>query len=325
MSEVADAQELGDQEGRGPHHRRGRDRAHAARGQEPAGVVAVVAGLGQHRIGDRADRDGVGHPGARGHCQEVGGGDDGAAGRGGLAAHRGEGKVHVEFARTADGQEGAEDAEPGDDGRADVDRHPEDPFERHVHVADDALEVVAAVRPRGGQPGADVGVGQEQDTGDRHDQPGRAPGGLQDQQQEEDPQHHVGRLGGHGAVDEVLEVDQHPADAGEPESGEREVDPGDPALVPRPHRVVEEAERKQQRDEDAANDLSRHGHDRGVERKERHPQGERGDDLVPQPLDVAGGPFLLFHQLFELLLLVLGQVTAWFDDDFRHGSDSLRW
>ncbi len=85
--QVADPQELGDQKGRRAHDRRGGDGAHAAGGQKPPGVVAVVAGLRQHGVGHGSDGHGVGNPRAGDHGQEIGGGHHRAAGGRRLLPH----------------------------------------------------------------------------------------------------------------------------------------------------------------------------------------------------------------------------------------------
>ena len=86
--EVGDLQELGNQEGGGAEHRRRDDCADAAGGEQAAGGVFLVTGLGQHRIGDRAQR----HRGRDARSgrppQQERRKHHRAPGAGGLAAHR---------------------------------------------------------------------------------------------------------------------------------------------------------------------------------------------------------------------------------------------
>ena len=71
--QVADLEDLGDDERGGAERRRGEDRADAGRGHDPAALVLGVAGLAQQRPGDAAERDGGRHAGARdGAEQEAG-------------------------------------------------------------------------------------------------------------------------------------------------------------------------------------------------------------------------------------------------------------
>src|SRR5919198_1477355 len=84
-----------------------------------------------------------------------------AAGRVGAPAHGAEGEVDEELAGARVLQHGAEDGEQDDQARGDVDRRAEDALELHVEMADQAVHLVAGMRPRRRQMVAEQRVEQE--------------------------------------------------------------------------------------------------------------------------------------------------------------------
>src|SRR5438552_3695586 len=159
--EVRDLEELGYQEGGGAQHRRRNDRAEPARGEQAARRVLAVADLGEHRIGDRAERHGGGDARPGRTAEQERGEHHRAAGAGWLAAHRREREVDVELAGARVLQERAVDSEQDDQRRRNVDRDAVDAFQRHVHVPDEPGNLVALVGPGRRQGGPEDRVQQE--------------------------------------------------------------------------------------------------------------------------------------------------------------------
>jgi hypothetical protein len=130
----------------------------------PPAALLFVADLGQHRVGDRPQRDRGGDARARRPAQQERRQHHGAPGAGGLAAHRRERKVDEELAGVRVLQERAEDREQDDQRRRHVDGRAEDAFQRHVHVPDQPADLVTLVRPGRRQPGAGERIEDEQEV-----------------------------------------------------------------------------------------------------------------------------------------------------------------
>ncbi len=210
--EVADLQELGDQERGGAEHRRRDDRAQSAGGEQSAGGLLAVARALEHRIGDRADRHRRRHAGARRPAEQERREHHGAPGARVLAAHRREAPVQEELAGARVLQERAVDREQDDERRRDVDRGAEDAFERLVQESRQARDVVAAVRPLAGQPRSDECVGEEQRDHEQHDPARRAAHRLEHEQHERDAEEHVGAIRQRVAVPEVVAAGEQVGD-----------------------------------------------------------------------------------------------------------------
>ena len=213
--EVADLQELRDQERRGAQHRRRDDRAEPARCQQSAGRVLRVTGALEHRPGHRADRHRGRDAGAGRPAQQERREHHGAPGPAVLAAHRGEAPVEEELARARVLQERAVDREQDDERRRDVDRGAEDPLERLVQEAREARHVVAAVRPLARQPRSEESVGEEERDHEQHDPAGRAPHRLEHEHDERRAEDHVPAVGQRVAVPEVVAAREQVDDRGD--------------------------------------------------------------------------------------------------------------
>ena len=255
--EVADLEELGDQEGGGAEHRRRDDRAEPAGGEQSAGRVLLEAGALHHRIGDRADRHRGGDAGARRPAEQERRQHHGAAGAVGLVAHQRHREIDEEFSGAGMLQERAVDREQDDQRRRHVDRNAEDAFQRDEQVADNLVDLEAAVRPRLRQIRPEIGVGEEAQRDDRHDQAGGAPRRLEQQNDEDDAERGVelGRRG--GAVGEILAaLDRVDQDGGADQS-QHHVPPADAVAEPQRHRKQQEAQHQHEGDVRVAQRLRR--------------------------------------------------------------------
>jgi hypothetical protein len=241
--EVRDLEELRDEERGGAENRRREDRAEAAGGEKTAGGARLVARALQHRVRHRADGDRGGDTRPRGPAQQEGGEHHRTPRARGLAAEEREGEVEEELARAGVLQESAVNGEEDDERGRDVDRDAEDAFERHVHVADEARDVVAAMRPRRRQPRADEGVEQEDADHDGHDPAGAAARRLDHERDQHDPEDHVPGRRVHVAVGEGVALPHHVDDGGHRDQRERRIPPLQPvakALRRREQHVAEE-------------------------------------------------------------------------------------
>ena len=290
--EVADLQELGDQERRGAQHRRRDDRAQASGGEQSAGSLLSVAGLREHRPGDRSDRHRGRDAGARGPAQKERREHDGAAGARVLAAHRGEAPVQEEAPRARLLQERAVDREQDDERRRHVDRGPEDAFERLVEETRQARDVVAAVRPLAGEPRADERVGDERPDHERHDPSRRAPAGLEHEQQEREAEERVARAGRDVAVPDVVAAGKQVGDRREAERRAHDVPPHQPVAVARRDREQQEHEDQHEADVHRAQHLRGHDLEGRVQVEQAH-RDEQRRRRVPEQAAVAAGPALL--------------------------------
>ena len=139
-------------------------------------------------------------------------------------------------------------AEQDDVRDRDVERHAVNPLERHVQVADEPRQVVAAMRDRAeadrAQPRSRQRVSDESHGDDRKNPPGRAPRGFEDHRDREDPGEHVAAGRARRAVQKRLAVGERP-----PQSQQRRDDPrGVDQRSPPPHRRLK-AERRPDTDE----------------------------------------------------------------------------
>lgn len=195
------------------HDGRREDGPHAARRQQPAGVVRGVAHALHHGPGDGADGDGRRHARAGRPAQQEGREHHRAPGRARLAAGGREGEVHEELARPRGREDRAIDGEQDDERGRDVHRRAEHTLQRDGEVRHQALGVVAAMRPGVGQVVAEEGVEDEDDGHHRHDPAGRAPRHLQHQRDQQPAHHDVHGLGEDDAVLQVIAArDEIPGD-----------------------------------------------------------------------------------------------------------------
>ena len=128
------------------------------------------------------------------------------------------GEVDVELAGAGKLQERAVDGEQDDQRRGNADRRAVDAFQRHVHVADQARNLVVLVRPGRRQDFAEERIEQEARGDERQDPAGGAPHRLEDEQHEHDAEEDVPVVRQDRAVEEIVaagdEVDRG-GDAGE--------------------------------------------------------------------------------------------------------------
>jgi hypothetical protein len=244
--EVRNLEELGDQESRGAEHRRGNDGAEAARREQAAGLVLAISDLGEHRRSNRAEGHRGRHARARGPAEEERRQHHRAAGAGGLAAHRGEREIDEELARTRMHEERAVDGEQDDQRRGDVHRRAVDAFQRHVHVADQARQLVALVGPRRRQVGAEEGVRHEAQGDDRHHPPGGAAHRLEDHERERHAESDVPVVRQDRAVEEIVAAGDQVGGGGDARRGERPV-PGHDAVLEAPRQRKDEEGEEQHR------------------------------------------------------------------------------
>ena len=299
--EIRDLEELGNEECRRAQHRRRNDRPQPPRREQPARGVLAVARLGEHGVSDGAERDGGRDTAARRPAQQERRQHDGAPRAGGLAAHRGEGEVDEEFARAGELQERAVNGEQDDERGGDVHRHAEDPLQRHVHVADEPRDVVAAVRPRLAQVRAEHRVGDKQHADERHDPARAAARRLQHQQRQDHAEHHVqvGRDG--AAVGEIVAADETVADDEERQRHRDPVPPHDAVAEAAGEREQQEHQEQDEADVDHAQLLRRHDRVRGIQVEQRHHDGDRHHDAPEQAGEAVGRAFFRLDVLLGFL------------------------
>ena len=284
--EVADLEELGDQEGGGAQHRRRDDGAEPAGGEQTAGRVLLESRPLHQRIGHGADRHRGGDAGAGRTAEQKRGQHHRAAGAVGLVAHQRHGKIDEEFSGAGMLQERAIDREQDDERGRHVHRNAENALQRDEEMADELRNVIAAVRPRRRQIWPVISVGHERDRHARDDPAGGSPRRLEQQHDEHDAEHDV-EMGRHGgAVGEFLaafygvDQDRRAGDTGD------NVPPADVVAKSRRHRKQQEAQHHHEGDVGVAQRLGgddgkvgeRPGaRDRGVEVKQRHRHRDRRD------------------------------------------------
>ena len=307
--QVADLEDLGDDERGGAERRRGQDRADAAGGHDPAALILRVAGLAQQRPGDAAERDRRGDAGARDRAEQEAGECARAPRAGAAAAEGGERDLDEEARGAGELQHGAVDREQHDVGRGDVERDAEDALQAHVGLADDAVQPVALVADLqhvGDQP-AEEGVEQERDA-DRGQRPARrAARGLEHDDDRAGAEEDVGRRRLRGAAHELVAGDDGVADRRDGERGD------DPVAHARLLRAAEQDEGQQQRDgqERGPVDLRGQRQEDPEDREQRQARAEDGDEARGEAGEVAARALGL--ELVEQVLGGLGGVA------FGHG------
>jgi hypothetical protein len=313
--EVADLEELGDQEGGGAEHRRRQDGAQSAGGEQAAGRVLGEPRLGQHRIGDGADHHRRGDAGAGRAAEQERGEHDGAAGAIGLAAHGGEREIDEEIAGAGAIEKGAVDREQDDQRRRHVDRHAEDALQRDEEVTDQARDVISAMGPGRRQVRPDHGVDDEKDGDGRHDPAGRATRRLQQDDDEDDAEHDVELERHRCAVGEVFAAIDRISDDGDGGDRRHHVPPADAVAILQRHRKQQEREHQHEGDVRVAQVLrvndgragKRPGAGDGhIEMKQRRCDRDRGDDHAGPAGKPVGGAFLLLDELLGLAQGVRG-------------------
>ena len=109
-------------------------------------------------------------------------------------------------------QEGAVNREENNESGGDIDGDAEDPFQRHVHMPHDALQVITPMVPGGREILSHISIDQKAQDDDGKNPAGRPPYGLQDQGDEDDPHDQVQVSRGNGPVDEIIKVPEHVKD-----------------------------------------------------------------------------------------------------------------
>ena len=295
--EVRDLQELGDQEGGGAQHRRRDDRAEAARGEQAAGGVLLVADLGEHRVGDRAERHRRRDARARRAAEQERRQHDRAAGAGRLAAHRREREVDIELAGARVLQEGAVDREQDDQRRGDVDGDAEDALERHVQDADQAADLVALVRPRRRQVRAGERVGDEAERDHRHDPAARPAHRLEDEDDQADAEDDVPVVRRGVAVGEVVAAEDRVDDDRHRQRRRQPVPPHDAVAKAPRDRKDQEAQEEDEGDVDRPQHLRRHDRVGAVEMERRHHEGDEANEAAEPALQLVGRAFFFLDVL----------------------------
>jgi hypothetical protein len=236
-------------------------------------------------------------------------------------------KIDIELARAGVLEERPVDGEKNDERGGDVHRDAEDAFQRHVHVADEARNLVALVRPGRRQVRAEEGVKQEADGDHRHDPAGGAAHRLQHQHDQRDAEEDVPIVRGDRAVEEIVALADEPGTDGNAEQRERP--------VPRHHAVTEaprdgEYEERQEEHEchvRRAQHLRAHDLVGGVEVEQRHHHRGQGDERRHGAGElVLDALFLLDHLLGPLqrLFADLGGRLMDAGDFFAHKRFGVR-
>ena len=304
--EIADLEELGDQERGRAQHRGRQDGAEAAGCEQAAGGVFLKAGLGHHRIGHGADHDGGGDARAGGAAEQERRQHHRAPGAVRLAAHQGQREVDEEFAGAGMLQERAIDREQDDQRRRDVDGDAENAFQRNEEMTDQARQVVAAMGPGRRQMRAQHRIGDEEQRDDGHDPAGGASRRLQHQHDEDDADDHVPAVGHGGAVGKVVAAPQRIDDGRDREDAGHDVPPAHAVAEARRQRKQQEAEHQREGDVDVAKLLGRHDRVGRVEMEQAHDHRDRGRDPSRPAHQPVGGAFLRLDKGFGLLQRLVG-------------------
>ena len=299
--EVRDLQELGDQESSRAQHRWRNDRPQATCGEQAAGGVFLVAGLGQHRVGHGAQRDRGGHARPGGATQQKRGQHHGAAGAGGLAPHGGEREVDIELARARVLQESAEDREQDDQRRRHIHGDAVDALQGHVHHPHQAADLVALVGPRRRQVGSEQGIGDEGCGDDRHDPAVGAAHGFEHHDDERYAEGDVPRVGRGVAVGEVIAALQQVDHDRNRACGGQPVPPHDAMAKAGAGGKHQEAQEQHKADVDWAQGLRGHDAVGGVEVERRHREGHRDDEDAQPALELVGSARLGLDEFFGLV------------------------
>jgi len=261
----------------------------------------AVARLGEHRIGHGAERHRGGHAAAGRPPKQERGQHDGAPGAGGLAPHRGEREVDEELAGAGHLQEGAVDGEEYDERGGYIHRHSEDPLQRHIHVANEPRDVIAAVRPRLAQVRAEHRVNHEQHAYERHDPASSAARRFQHEQRQDHAEHHVqvGRDG--AAIGEIVAAEDAVADDNERDRGPNPVPPHDAVTVAAGKREQQIAQEQHEADVHHAQLLRRHDGVGRIEVEERHDDGHHHHEAAEVAGQAVGRALLCLDVLLGLL------------------------
>ena len=163
-------------------------------------------------------------------------------------------------------------------------------------MADQAGEVVAAVRPRWRQIRPEHRVGDEQQRDDRHDQPGGAPRRLQQQHDEDHAQRDVEPVRHGGAVGEVLPAPERVAEDRDRSRRRQHVEPADVVAKPRRNRKQQERQHHDERHVDVAQRLRRDDVVGGVELEQGHRHRDAGDDVACDSGQAVGRALLGLHK-----------------------------
>ena len=284
--DIGDFEELGDDERRRPHHRRGDLPAVGGHRLDPGGVARLEPGALHHRDGDDPGRHDVADRRSRDGAEGAGG-DDGDLGRPAPAmTHQPHGEVGEEPRRAGDFQQLAEDDEGEHKFGDDAQHQPRDAVIVGVEVEDRLGRREDLGLQRAGQHVAEIGVDDHHpDQGGDH-----LAAALPERLHHGEDRDHAGhplveRPVGH-ADDPVLEVPRHPEPGGKRNRRKRDFQqPGAGAVgvfeIGRGHRQPEddaedllegegEAEAVGDR-EDPEDPDDRHRAEAGTEQQGRHP------------------------------------------------------
>ena len=293
---VGDLEEFGDQEGGGPEDRRRKDRAESAGGKQTARRVLGVPRLGEHRIGDRAQGHRRGDPRTRRSAEQKRRQHHGASRAAVFSSHRGEGKVDVELAGARKLEERAVDRKQDDQRGRDIHGDTENAFERHIHVAGEPRDVIAAVCPRLRQIRTDHRVDDEQNDDERHD-PARGPARrFQDQHDERHAENLVPQQRIRRAIVEIVSPVDDVGDDYHAEDGGGNVPPHDPVAKTGEHREEQERQEQDKAHMDRAHHLRRHDPVSRIEVKERHDHGDGRQSRRKPAAELVGFPLFLFDE-----------------------------
>jgi hypothetical protein len=154
--------------------------------------------------------------------------------------------------------------------------------------------MVAAMGPGLRQVGAPIGIGQEHQRDDRHDQAGRPPRRLQDEDDERDADDDVHAFGQDRALAEIRALRNDIGDDREAQRGEDIVPDVNAVAKPVRRRKQQEDQEQDQPDMDRPEDIGRYDRPGGVEVEQRDGGRQQRERKAEPPRQLVGAALFLF-------------------------------
>ncbi len=188
--------------------------------------------------------------------------------------HRRHRQIQPEAAGPRHVHERAVDDEEHHERGADRKRHAKDPLQRHVHVADDPVEVVPFVGNGAREVLPEIHIeqkpGYDQGEGGADD----AAGDFQQQDDRHDADIEIHRLRDRGTADKCIRIDTGIGDGGHAQDRQEDVRPDRPVAGVFADRIDKVGEPEDEGHVDHAEEIGFHGPDRPIERPADEPDEE---------------------------------------------------
>ncbi len=304
--EIADLQELGDQERCGTEHGRRYDGAETACGEQATGSVFFEPGLFQHRPRHRADHHGRRNAGTRRSAQQKRRGHDRTAGARGLAAHDRQREIDKEFSRTRMLKDGSVDREHDDQCGRHVDRDAKYSFERNEQMPNQARNIETTVGPWRRQMRAEHRVGNEQNRDHRHDRPRGASCCFEHENDKDGAEDDIPAIGHRRTIQEIVSAPERIDNDTDASERRNHVEPLHMIPEPRGERKQHEAEREHESNVDIAQLLRGYDVVGGIKVEHRHRDRDRGHGCSNPAREPVGSAFFLLNVFFGFAELFFG-------------------